>query len=73
MGSGVLEWTADPFKAYAGSPSTSPLFGKRFRVARGGVGLREEEKAQARVTYRQPVEPLNRRLTLGFRCVKDAR
>jgi formylglycine-generating enzyme required for sulfatase activity/predicted Ser/Thr protein kinase len=73
MGGGPQEWTSGLFAPYPDSRASSPLFGKRFRVVKGGVSSREEEKSQARCAARHPVEPTNRRTTLGFRCVKDPR
>lgn len=73
LGSGPMEWTADFFEPYPNSRSSSPLFGKRFRVVKGGVSSKDDEKTQARCAARYPVEPTNRRTTLGFRCVKDPR
>lgn len=71
MGSGVLEWSADPFKPYPGSPSKHPFFGGKFGVARGGYTLEEEAKQAARVSTRVPLGREHRSLKLGFRCVKD--
>ncbi|HLG42564.1 MAG TPA: SUMF1/EgtB/PvdO family nonheme iron enzyme, partial [Planctomycetota bacterium] len=71
LGGGPIEWTSDVFGPHPDSKASSPLFSSRFRVAKGGVAFKDEEKLHARCAARHAVEPSNRRTNLGFRCVKD--
>jgi formylglycine-generating enzyme required for sulfatase activity len=70
MGSGVLEWIEDWYEPYPGSKADDLDFGKKRRVARGGVFLREEEVEDLKVIRRFRFLPDRRDRSLGFRIVK---
>lgn len=73
MGDGVLEWTADWYKAYPGGTSTAVEFGEKRRVARGGTYLKEEAAEDAKVTRRFFFLPDRRDRSIGFRIVLPIR
>jgi serine/threonine protein kinase/formylglycine-generating enzyme required for sulfatase activity len=72
MGSGLLEWTSDFFRAYPGSTAQSALFGERFIAVRGGVNFSEDAKENTRTFSRFNYIPGARSAKIGFRGVKDA-
>ncbi|MBM4392341.1 MAG: SUMF1/EgtB/PvdO family nonheme iron enzyme [Deltaproteobacteria bacterium] len=69
MAGNVLEWTRDTYHVgYDGGTAKDPIATtpSPWRVARGGSFL--DLPAYATCTHREPVEPGEPRLTLGFRC-----
>jgi iron(II)-dependent oxidoreductase len=73
MGDGVLEWTADWYKAYPGGTSTAVEFGEKRRVARGGIYLKDDAAEDAKVTRRFYFLPDRRDRNIGFRIVLPIR
>lgn len=73
MGDGVLEWTADWYKAYPGGTSSAVEFGEKRRVARGGTYLEDEAAEDSKVTRRFWFLPDRRDRRIGFRIVLPIR
>lgn len=76
MGGNVSEWVADWYQAYPGAQEVSKLFGKQFRVIRGGAWGREGHYALhlfVRAAYRFNLAPDSQLDDVGFRCAKDAK
>jgi serine/threonine protein kinase/formylglycine-generating enzyme required for sulfatase activity len=71
MGSGVVEWTADPFVKYPWASSEESDFSERRKVLRGGVRLAEDAERHASVVFRHSYPPGQRTSRVGFRCVQD--
>jgi serine/threonine protein kinase/formylglycine-generating enzyme required for sulfatase activity len=71
LGSGVIEWTSDPFVKYRWSSADPSEFDERKKVLRGGVFLAEDAPEDAKVTHRQWQKPTYRSRLVGFRCVLD--
>jgi serine/threonine protein kinase/formylglycine-generating enzyme required for sulfatase activity len=71
MGSGVVEWTADPYVKYPWSTGGDSDFSERKRVLRGGVRLAEDAQEHLKVTYRHAYPTSQRSSRVGFRCVQD--
>lgn len=69
MGSGIIEWVADWYKAYPGGRANDVEFGKERKVARGGVFLEEDARTDTRTTRRFRFLPDRRDRSLGFRIV----
>lgn len=65
----VSEWTMDIFRPYHNSSST--LFRRGYRVARGGSWYYGKE--HLRVSSRSPYVPETRLISLGFRCAIDGK
>jgi sulfatase modifying factor 1 len=66
----VWEWTADSYaaSAYRAGPATDPVNRdeRPWRVLRGGSYMNLPSYCQCR--HREPAEPAEPRLTVGFRC-----
>jgi formylglycine-generating enzyme required for sulfatase activity len=71
LGSGVIEWTADPFLRYPWSSVDLSEFDERKKVLRGGVFLAEDAAEDSKVTHRHVQKPTYRSRLVGFRCVMD--
>ena len=71
MGSGVVEWTADPFVKYPWGSSDESDFSERKKALRGGVRLAEDAERHASVVFRHSYPPNQRTSRVGFRCVQD--
>jgi len=68
----VLEWTDGWFDAYDGSDKGDTLFGRTYRVLRGGAWYSDElAPIPTRCASRFPAKPQDRRAEVGFRCVRD--
>lgn len=70
MAGNVLEWTRDTYRAgYDTGRASDPVATapSPWRAARGGSFL--DLPSYATCTHREPVNPSEPRLTLGFRCV----
>ncbi len=72
MGSGALEWVEDWYRAYPGGTSSDTDFGRRKKVARGGVMLADDAKDDSKVTRRFRFLPDRRDRKIGFRIVLPA-
>ena len=70
MGSSVLEWCDDWYRAYPGGKSGDIDFGRKRRVTRGGVFLADDAKDDAKVTRRFRSLPDRQDRKTGFRVVK---
>lgn len=70
----VMEWVADEYQPYEGNQEVSELYGKHYRVARGGgwggVGHYTISHFY-RGAYRFPMAPDSAFVDLGFRCAKS--
>jgi formylglycine-generating enzyme required for sulfatase activity len=64
----VREWTSDWYKAYPGSDFSSPYFGEKYRVIRGGGWFEETELATTTQRFASSEEARND--DLGFRCAR---
>ena len=73
MGSGVLEWTSDWFQKYSWSSMKHSNFGKKKRVLRGGIRLKEDSKIDSLTTRRQWFPPIYRAHFTGIRCARDSK
>ena len=75
MAGNVMEWVADWYGAYPGNDYTSPSYGERFKVVRGGgwggVGHYAINHFY-RGAYRFYLDPRSTFVDLGFRCAQDA-
>jgi len=71
MAGNVWEWTADSFAPYPASKATSRLFGRGFKVLRGGAW--DFPMEDARVFERMPMSPDLWGADIGFRMVRDPR
>jgi len=69
MAGNVAEWTTDWFKAYPGGDFSSPYFGEKYRVIRGGGWFAEAELV--RTTERSASSEDLRNDDVGFRCVRS--
>jgi len=69
MAGNVAEWTSDWYKAYPGSAFSSPYFGEKYRVIRGGGWFTEQELV--RTTERSASSEDLRNDDVGFRCVRS--
>ena len=76
MAANVAEWVADWYDAYpAAPPSDNKFFGKKQRVARGGItssGHYDSISLMFRTAKRNHFLPQTALIDLGFRCAKDA-
>jgi serine/threonine protein kinase/formylglycine-generating enzyme required for sulfatase activity len=71
LGSGVIEWTSDPFVKYPWNQADLSEFDDRKKVLRGGVFLVEDAPEDAKVTHRHWQKPTYRSRLVGFRCVME--
>ncbi len=71
LGNGVIEWTADGFRAYPGSPADPGQFGEKMKALRGGFLLESDAERDCRVTFRHRNLPTYRSRKVGFRCAMD--
>ncbi len=71
----VAEWADDWYKAYPGNMKTSPLYGEKLRVLRGGSwgggGGHFTMSFFYRLPHRLFADPLDRFPDTGFRCVAE--
>lgn len=70
MGSGPIEWTDSAYLPYPGAKE-NPLYGKRFRVLRGGVYTLREKILDSRTFSRFHLSPTVRDRKAGFRCAMN--
>jgi formylglycine-generating enzyme required for sulfatase activity len=70
MAGNVFEWTNDWYQRYAGSTMTSPAFGTKYKVVRGG-GFDGSEGVY-KTHYRSLMRPNAPNSWIGFRCVQPA-
>lgn len=68
MAGNVAEWTADWYKAYPGSDFTSPYFGEKYRVIRGGGWFSDKELVRGSSRSASSVDLAND--DVGFRCAR---
>lgn len=72
----VGEWVEDWYRPYPGNSQTSPLFGDRLKVIRGGSwgggGGHYTMSIFYRAAHRLFADPLDRFPDTGFRCAKPA-
>jgi formylglycine-generating enzyme required for sulfatase activity len=73
MAGNVWEWVTNNYAVYGGDPVTDPTGpeGGRFRVVRGGSY--GDDSRNLRVSNRNPNQPGNANLNVGFRCARDVR
>jgi len=69
MAGNVAEWTSDWYKAYPGSDFSSPYFGEKYRVIRGGGWFSDQELV--RTTERSASSEELRNDDVGFRCARS--
>ncbi len=69
MAGNVWEWTASWYEGYH-ADVTSPLFGEKFRVIRGG-SWRSTSQDDLRTTNRSAYRAMSFFDDLGFRCARD--
>ena len=68
----VLEWTTSWFQGYENSKANNPQYGNEFKVLRGGAWYKLElAPIPTRCASRFPAKPKEKKLSIGFRCVKD--
>ena len=72
MGGGVLEWTADWLDKYPWNSANHSDFGKKKRVLRGGIQLKENAETDSLTTHRKWFPPSYRSYFTGIRCARDA-
>lgn len=65
----VLEWTADRYQPYPGSPTDHPDFRENFIVLRGCPWIHQGGQCNCASRTYAPAE--NRNNFIGFRCVRD--
>jgi formylglycine-generating enzyme required for sulfatase activity len=75
------EWVWDYYHPYPGNQFPSPDYDKKLVVVRGlsymGLGHFDKETygkilaLKARALYREKLNPISRKLDVGFRCAKD--
>ena len=68
MAGNVAEWVADWYKAYPGSDFTSPYFGEKYRVIRGGGWFSDKELVRTSARSCSSVDLAND--DVGFRCAR---
>ena len=76
MAGNVSEWVDDWYQAYPGSDYQSDLFGKTYKVARGGGWSNAGHyalKLYNRAAYRINLKPDGSFNDVGFRCAQDVR
>jgi formylglycine-generating enzyme required for sulfatase activity len=68
MAGNVSEWTSDWYEAYPGTTFTSPYFGKKFRVIRGGGWFSSSDLVRTTERSGSVVDLHND--DVGFRCAR---
>lgn len=69
MAGNVLEWTRSFFEPYPGNGRENPMFGRMYRVLRGGAWYFNRKSAEAAMRF--IMRPGLRWNYAGFRCAKD--
>ena len=70
MAGNVFEWTQDWYEPYPGNDKVSDMFGKKFKVIRGGSWKADMDLARS--ALRGKAFPDQRSNYVGFRCAKDS-
>ncbi len=65
----VWEWVVDWYDVYPGNTYTSPFFGEKYKVVRGGSWNHPDR--DARSAHRDIAHPARRIHVVGFRCARD--
>tara|TARA_B100000686_G_C16761230_1_gene958841 strand:+ start:1253 stop:2056 length:804 start_codon:yes stop_codon:yes gene_type:complete len=69
MAGNVFEWTRDWYNPHPGNSQKSDMFGKKFKVIKGGSWYSDMDLARS--ALRGKIPPGQRSNYVGFRCAKD--
>ncbi|MBN1350818.1 SUMF1/EgtB/PvdO family nonheme iron enzyme [candidate division KSB1 bacterium] len=73
MAGHAWEWTADWYKPYTGNTTTSPAYGEKYKVIRGGSSFNDQSMQRCAHRYYLDPSAKNSGYKVGFRCVKSVR